>query len=121
MAPVDLDWSAIPNGETHADRLALLRGIDFTATPVVEVGNESPLTEDLRVAGSGRGLSLNLSRGGMLLLMDDRPEPEQVLRLKVPLGMYDITIPTLAEVRWVRRVPFPQQQSLYFVGLKFLF
>ena len=80
MAVADLDWSTIPNEETHADRLALLRGIDFTATQVVELGNESPLTGELRVAGSGRGLSLNLSRGGMLLLMDDRPEPEQVSR-----------------------------------------
>ena len=121
MAVFDLDWSTIPNEETHADRLALLRGIDFTATPVVELGNESPLTEDLRVAGSGRALTLNLSGGGMLLLMDDRPEPEQVLRVEVPLGTHDVTIPTLAEVRWVRRVSFPKQQSLYFVGLKFLF
>ncbi len=121
MAVVELDWPTIRNGETHADRLALLREIDFTATQVVELGKESPLTGELRVTESQRGLSLNLSRGGMLLLMDDRPEPEQVLRLKVPLGMYDVLIPTLAEVRWVRRVPFPQQQSLYFVGLKFLF
>jgi hypothetical protein len=74
-------------------------------------------------ARGGRALSLNISSGGMLVLMDRAPEVEQVLKVLVPTPSSLAGTPTLAEVRWTRRVPFGPQndQATYFVGLKFMF
>jgi hypothetical protein len=72
---------------------------------------------------SGKALSLNISNGGMLVLMDHAPEVEQVLKVLVPTPTSLAGTPTLAEVRWTRRVPFGKQNGhgTYFVGLKFIF
>jgi hypothetical protein len=74
-------------------------------------------------ANSGKALSLNISSGGMLLLMDHAPEVEQVLKVLVPTPTSSAGTPTLAEVRWTRKLPFGSQRNdgAYFVGLKFLF
>jgi hypothetical protein len=74
-------------------------------------------------ANSGRALSLNISSGGMLVLMDHAPEVEQVLKVLVPTPTSSAGTPTLAEVRWTRKLPFGNSRNdgPYFVGLKFLF
>ncbi len=116
------DWSIIPFDTEHADRVALMREIPFESTQMIEIqvdelqGAPSPDQPGLR----GKALSLNMSPGGILLLMDWRPEQDQVLRLQVPAGVQHLQTPTLAEVRWTRDVPFPGHHNLCFVGLKFL-
>ena len=74
-------------------------------------------------ANSGKALSLNISSGGMLVLMDHAPGVEQVLKVLVPTPTSSAGTPTLAEVRWTRKLPFGSSKSegAYFVGLKFLF
>lgn len=74
-------------------------------------------------ANSGRALSLNISSGGMLVLMDHAPEVEQVLKVLVPTPTSSAGTPTLAEVRWTRKLPFggSRNDGAHFVGLKFLF
>lgn len=74
-------------------------------------------------AASGKALSLNISSGGMLVLMDHAPEVEQVLKVLVPTPTSSAGTPTLAEVRWTRKLPFgaSRNDGAYFVGLKFLF
>jgi hypothetical protein len=74
-------------------------------------------------ASSGKALSLNISSGGMLVLMDHAPLVEQVLKVLVPTPTSSAGTPTLAEVRWTRKVPFgsSSNNAAYFVGLKFLF
>jgi hypothetical protein len=74
-------------------------------------------------ANSGKALSLNISSGGMLVLMDHAPEVEQVLKVLVPTPTSSAGTPTLAEVRWTRKLPFgsARNDGAYFVGLKFLF
>jgi hypothetical protein len=59
----------------------------------------------------------------MLLLMEQAPGIEQVLKVYVPTPITLTETPTLAEVRWTRKVPFPKlkESESYFVGLKFLF
>ena len=49
-------------------------------------------------ANSGKALSLNISSGGMLVLMDHAPEVEQVLKVIVPTPTSSAGTPTLAEV-----------------------
>ena len=57
----------------------------------------------------------------MLLLMEAVPMVERVLRVHVPTPVMHARTPTLAEVRWVRKLPFAMNGGLHFVGLKFLF
>ncbi|HEX2014469.1 MAG TPA: hypothetical protein VLA68_04505 [Nitrososphaera sp.] len=55
--------------------------------------------------------------------MEQAPGIEQVLKVYVPTPITLTETPTLAEVRWTRKVPFPRvkENESYFVGLKFLF
>jgi hypothetical protein len=59
----------------------------------------------------------------MLVLMDQAPEVEQVLKVFVPTPVTVAETPTLAEVRWTRRLPFGANTVLgpFLVGLKFMF
>jgi hypothetical protein len=72
---------------------------------------------------SGQALSLNISSGGMLLLMDQSPEVTQVLKVYVPTPILLAGTPTLAEVRWTKRLPLgkPGGVGMHFVGLRFMF
>jgi len=71
----------------------------------------------------GKALSVNISTGGMLVLMDQAPGLEQVMKVYVPTPITVAETPTLAEVRWVRKLPFGKLNGneAYFVGLKFVF
>jgi hypothetical protein len=73
-------------------------------------------------AHSGQLLSLNISNGGMLVLMDQAPVIEQVMKVHVPTPISMAEIPTLAEVRWTKQLPFgkPTGKGAFFVGLKFI-
>jgi hypothetical protein len=53
--------------------------------------------------------------------MDQAPEVEQVLKVYVPTPITIAETPTLAEVRWTRKLPFGNGRGTYFVGLKFMF
>jgi len=57
------------------------------------------------------------------VLMDHAPGVEQVLKVLVPTPTSSAGTPTLAEVRWTRKLPFGSSKNdgAYFVGLKFLF
>jgi hypothetical protein len=75
------------------------------------------------LACEGKALSLNISSGGMLVLMEQAPDVNQVLKVNVPTPVTVAETPTLAEVRWARRVPFGKGigDGPYLVGLKFMF
>lgn len=118
--PNPWDWPVTSFDTQHADRVALMREIPFESTQSVEPEEPEEVPEAMHPARRGKALSLNMSPGGMLLLMDWMPDYEQVLRLQVPAGVQHLRTPTLAEVRWTREVPFPGPHSLCFVGIKFL-
>lgn len=115
MAQGAWEWSTIDCQKSHSERVALLRPIPYEMT--------SPVERDSAAPSDGRALSLNISSGGMLLLMDKAPEVEQVLKVYVPTPITAAETPTLAEVRWSRALPFGQNNGAgpYFVGLKFMF
>jgi len=101
--------------ENHSERAALLRPIPYEVTATIEGLSGSTPT--------GRALSLNISSGGMLVLMNQAPQVDQVLKVYVPTPITIAETPTLAEVRWTRKLPFGKQNGdgAYFVGLKFMF
>jgi hypothetical protein len=65
------------------------------------------------------GLTVNVSSGGLCLLADWSPKLGEILRVHVPLATVEAKTPTLADVRWVRPLPF-EGSGLVMVGLKFI-
>ena len=55
--------------------------------------------------------------------MDQSPEVEQVLKIYVPTPILLAGTPTLAEVRWTKKLSLgkPTSSGVYFVGLRFMF
>ncbi|MEQ1656038.1 MAG: PilZ domain-containing protein [Nitrospira sp.] len=115
MAQTEWEWPMTDSQKSHSERAALLRPILYEMTTPVE----GPVAS----THSGKALSLNISSGGMLVLMDQVPDVEQVLKVYVPTPISMAETPTLAEVRWTRKLPLgkPNGQGVYFVGLKFMF
>ena len=115
MAPTDWEWVIGNSNQNHSERVALLRQISYEMTSSEQGSSYA--------AKGGRALSLNISSGGMLILMDQVPAIEQVLKIHVPTPVAIAETPTLAEVRWIRRLPFGKSNgnAMHFVGLKFMF
>lgn len=101
--------------KSHSERAALLRAISYEMTRLPESSSAS--------TQSGKALSLNISSGGMLVLMDQSPEVAQVLKIYVPTPILMAETPTLAEVRWTKKLSLgkPTGNGVYFVGLRFMF
>ena len=115
MGQIEWGWPVTDSQKSHSERAALLRPILYEMTTSVEDPADSP--------HSGKALSLNISSGGMLILMDHGPVIKQVMKLHVPTPVSTAETPTLAEVCWTRRLPFGATNGnvAYFVGLKFMF
>jgi c-di-GMP-binding flagellar brake protein YcgR len=115
VTQTEWEWPIALDFQRHNERIALLRQIPYEMTMPEEGQTDS--------RRSGTALSLNISSGGMLVLMEQAPEVEQVLKVLVPTPTSLAGTPTLAEVRWTRKLPFGRSTGTgtYFVGLKFLF
>jgi hypothetical protein len=115
VVQTEWEWQMTDSQKSHNERAALLRPILYEITTSVEASAASVL--------NGKALSLNISNGGMLVLMDQAPDVNQVLKVYVPTPVTVAETPTLAEVRWARRVPFWRGAGTgpYLVGLKFMF
>lgn len=116
--PNGWEWQISVSEQQHRERIALIREISYETTSLI--GEEDLFGDQERLDQLGKALSLNISSGGMLVLMEGSPEIERVLRVQVPTPVPHAMTPTLAEVRWVRKVPFYGHRELHFVGLKFL-
>ena len=119
MMPDDWEWHISTNGQQHRERVALLREISYEATDLLT--NEDAVDRGPVELQSAKALSLNISSGGMLLLMENAPKVERVVRVQVPTPVSQARTPTLVEVRWVRNVPLNRRNGLAFVGVKFIF
>ena len=115
VGQTEWEWPMADSQKSHSERAALLRPISYEMTTPVE----SPAAS----AHSGIAFCLNISRGGMLVLMDQVPAIDQVMKVYVPTPISMTETPTLAEVRWTRRLPFGKTNGdgAYFVGVKFMF
>ncbi len=114
MKQTDRDWPITDSQSSRSARSTLLRPIPYEMTTPEEAPAES--------VHGGQLLSLNISNGGMLVLMDRAPAIEQVIKVHVPTPINMADIPTLAEVRWTKQLPFgrPNGNGAFFVGLKFI-
>jgi hypothetical protein len=113
------EWPIAASRQQHAERVALMRAIPYDVLHSMSTSPEQESPEEF-VAHQGKGLSLNLSSGGMLLLMDHLPKVNQAMRVHVPTPVNKAKTPTLAEVRWTRKLPVETFPGMYFVGLKFV-
>jgi len=113
------EWPVAASRQQHAERVALLRPILYDELYDMDTSLEQESPER-RVARHGKGLSLNVSSGGMLLIMDHPPKVNQAMRIHVPTPVTQAKTPTLAEVRWTRKLPFQTFEAIYLVGLKFV-
>jgi len=81
------EWPLTDSQNGHSERAALMRPIPYEMTPSAGVPALAVRT--------GNVLSLNISSGGMLVLMDKSPEIGQVLRVLVPTPILQTETPTL--------------------------
>ena len=115
MGQHEWEWPMSTTFQKHNERAALLRPIPYEMT--------APMDNRPVSAHQGKALSVNISNGGMLLVMDQAPAIEQVMKVYVPTPISAAETPTLAEVRWTRKLPFGNNDGAgsYLVGLKFVF
>ena len=115
MTKTNWDWPITDSQRSHSARATLLRPIPYEIT----IPGKAPAAS----TQSGQLLSLNISTGGMLVLMDQAPAIEQVMKVHMPTPISMAEIPTLAEVRWTKQLPFgiSNGDGAVFVGLKFIF
>ena len=73
------------------------------------------------VLHQGEAFSVNVSSGGMLILMAHAPQAEQVFEVHVPslTNKTDNRL-TLVESRWTREISVDTSARMFFVGVKFL-
>lgn len=115
-------WPISVKAGTRLDRMPLMRQVPYTLS--LDLGQHGSAQEEDEEDGTaeagGTALSMNVSAGGMLVIMNGAPTTHHVLKVKVPTPITGIGTPTLAEVRWSRKLPFPAPHHLYLVGLKFI-
>jgi hypothetical protein len=94
VTQTEWEWPISTHLQNHRERVPLLRPVPFEMTTQVDDPSDS--------ANSGKALSLNISSGGMLVLMDHAPGVEQVLKVLVPTPTSSAgggTVDTQASVR----------------------
>jgi hypothetical protein len=99
------------------DRFPLMRTMHYEMGAPADVSEEEEEAETAN--GHMKGLTVNVSSGGLCLLIDRALPVREVLRVHMPTPLQLVQTPTLAEVRWLRALPFVTN-GLYVVGLKFL-
>jgi len=68
----------------------------------------------------GAGYSINLSIGGMLLLLHEQVDRQQVIEIHVPPETKREESAKLGEVRWTCLIPVDSCANMYLVGIRFL-
>ncbi len=77
--------------------------------------------EDQIVLHEGDAVSVNVSSGGLLLLMSQAPHVHQIFEISMPAsGGRKDKRHALVEARWTREVPVEGGSPLCFVGVKVL-
>jgi hypothetical protein len=110
-------WAIKQHEGQHSDRSSCLRSIAY-----IQISADPSCTKQEGDGAVGLALSLNISPKGLLILMDREPVIDQVMRISVPSPAPGVSIPTMADVRWTRKVPLMSGKTrpIFFVGLRFL-
>ncbi|HKW85552.1 MAG TPA: PilZ domain-containing protein [Nitrospiraceae bacterium] len=104
-------WKECSEAPSHQERFALHRLIHYEHTASVSRDGIERRTE-------GTGLSINISEGGLCLLIDQTLEVGAMLRLQMWETDETVRAPTVAEVRWIKPLPVGAGGT-YLVGMKF--
>jgi len=72
-------------------------------------------------SSKGYGYSINMSPGGMLLLLPQKVDKRQVFEVQVPSQAKKKERTKLVEVRWTQSIPVSARVKMYLVGTRFLF
>lgn len=72
-------------------------------------------------SSQGCGYSINMSPGGMLILLPQKVGKRQVFEVQLPAGTKKKDRTKLVEVRWTQPIPVSARTNMYLVGTKFLF
>ncbi|MEQ1627911.1 MAG: hypothetical protein ABL965_11000 [Nitrospira sp.] len=110
-------WSLKQPRPGHADRMAFIRAIPYEA---LDDQRNAAAGVQAHSAKQGQALSVNLSQGGMLLMMEGQPALQQQLRVGLRRNSTNEVASELVEVCWTRSVPALLQGGVCFVGVKFL-
>ena len=113
------EWNQGAGEQQHGDRFPLMRLVRYETSALLKQEDVQEGQEHTAARQEGAGLTVNVSNGGMCLMMDCAPAIREVLRLHVPMPVPGAQTPTLAEVRWVRTLPFGWE-GVYAVGLRFV-
>ena len=105
-------WNHCHLQRNQRDRYSLMLVVTIERSILRIVGDEIPILKIF-------GLTVNVSSGGLCLLVDWSPKAGEILRVHLPLSTVRATTPTVADVRWVRPLPF-EGSGLSMVGLKFI-
>ena len=100
-----------PQERRNSERISLIRACPYQLSNLLDKGRVELST--------GYSYSLNISSGGMLLLMPHMLPQRQIFEVNAPSVGGDERHITLVEVCWTR--PTPPDLGVYFVGVRFLF
>lgn len=105
-------WNQFLPNWNQRDRHSLMQAVTIERSTLRVVGDEMPIPTIM-------GLTVNVSSGGLCLLADWSPKLGEIVRVQLPLSTVEAKTPTLADVRWVRPLPF-EGNGLVMAGLKFI-
>lgn len=108
-------WNHFYPSWNQRDRYPFMQAITIERSTLRVVG----VVEDEPLPPKVLGLTVNVSSGGLCLLADWTPRIGEIFRIHLPLPTATTKTPTLADVRWVRPLPF-EESGLTIVGLKFV-
>src|SRR5437867_11893249 len=98
-------WTVSPSSQHHRERYSLMRTVPYEVTTTIE-GPEQEDDDDeeekllgpiVTVGHNGKALSLNISSGGMHLLMEGAPAMESVVKFHVHTPILSAVTLTLSE------------------------
>jgi len=109
----DRPLAPIHQQRRRADRVKIMESCPYEMSEAIGGGTI--------VMHQGEALSINISSGGMLLLMDQAPQVDQVLEILLPAPNKSTNALTLVEVRWTRQLLSEVAAGRYLVGVRSLF
>lgn len=96
-----------------SDRVPCMRACPYELT--------KPVGGDAVKLSKGYGYSINMSVGGMLLLLPEEVGKRQVLEIQTPSEARKEQTTKLVEVCWTHSIPVSTRVNMYLVGTRFLF
>ena len=104
--------ASAPQSRRRPSRLPFLRFITYGLSA------SNSFDGDMR---KNHAAAINVSEGGLCLLIQERLQETDIIRVDLPLADVTTTSATLAEVKWLKSVPWSHPDAPeYFVGIQFL-